>query len=96
MMILKLLSSSPLFSSKSLKYNNYGKAPYVASSYRLSKPIRQAIHFLPIQANSPHLQQHTNKHFLICTFPRFWPILKAILTDPYNQGTKVQVTTKNV
>ena len=33
MMTLKSPSSSPICSSKSLKFHNYGKAPYLVSSY---------------------------------------------------------------
>ena len=44
-MVLKPPSSSPICSSKSLKPCNYGKAPYIVSSYCQSPPcesLRQA------------------------------------------------------
>ena len=76
MMTLKLSSTSPICSSKSLKFRNYGKAPYIFSPY--IQPLHQVIHLmLAIQTNSPHHHQNNNKHLLNLLSPRAWPILKV-------------------
>ena len=58
-------------SSKSLKYDNYVKAPYIVSSYHQSQSKPQSSpHLLPhAELNSPnfpstHKQRHFKVHFL--------------------------------
>ena len=56
------------------------------------KPLHQAIHLSQAQTTCLHLHRHTNEHLLQ------WCLTnnKANLTEPYNQGIKMQVTTKDI
>ena len=72
-------SLTPIYSSKSLKFCNYGRIPYIFSfccQSPQSKHLNQAFHLmLPIQTNLSRLHQPKNKHILNCTSPWVWPIL---------------------
>ena len=74
MMTLKPPSFSPIRSSKSLKINNYDKAPYIISSYCQFPQVNlfaRIIHLmLLIQTNLSRLHQQTNKQLLNCTFSK--------------------------
>ena len=60
------------------------------------KTLYQIIHLLSGQTNSPYLHWHTNKHLLYCTFSNSLTNNYANLTEPFNQGIKLQVTTEDV
>ena len=57
----------------------------------LGKPLCWALYLPPpVQTNSPRLNRHTNKYLLNYTF------CKRASEKVYNQGMKVQVTTKDI
>ena len=60
------------------------------------KPFCQAIHLSLGQTKSPCLHQHTNKHLLNCTFSKSVNNNQANVTEPYNQGIKVQIAAKDI
>ena len=85
----------PLFSFKSHKNSNYDKAPYIVSF-----PSPQANLFARLftcpqgETKLPRLHRHTNKRYLNCTFSKSLINKQTNLTDPQNQGIKMQVEIK--
>ena len=98
--LLKYLLPHLFCSSKSYKYYNYDKAPYIVSFYPPvppNKPLCQDI-LLPLQAElTPHLSFNTATNtYQNLPSPIVWLIIRQIWkTSKFKVTTKIQVTTKD-